>query len=32
MRDVLKTVEIVRPNYPVLMNVTGREEYNPEKN
>ncbi|EMN8581571.1 ACP S-malonyltransferase [Klebsiella aerogenes] len=31
MRDVLKTVEIVRPNYPVLMNVTGREEYNPEK-
>ncbi|MGG7754434.1 hypothetical protein PGN99_11285 [Klebsiella aerogenes] len=31
MRDVLKTVEIVRPNYPVLMNVTGREEYNPER-
>ena len=31
MRDALKTVEILRPNHPVLMNVTGREENNPEK-
>lgn len=31
MRDALKTVEILRPNHPVLMNVTGCEEYNPEK-
>lgn len=31
MRDALKTVEILRPNHPVMMNVTGREENNPEK-
>ncbi|HGY1464605.1 ACP S-malonyltransferase [Klebsiella aerogenes] len=31
MREALKMVEIVRPNYPVLMNVTGREESNPQQ-
>ncbi|HBV6394436.1 TPA: ACP S-malonyltransferase [Klebsiella aerogenes] len=30
MRDALEVVEMVRPNYPVLMNVTGREEGDPE--
>lgn len=30
MRDALQAVEIIRPNYPVLMNVTGQEEFNPE--